>query len=51
MVGDAGFSGWKNGMEQSFLVFDRIDVPVGPEEVLKQSGYPRADSAGVGSII
>ncbi len=48
MVGDTGFSGWKNGMEQSFFVFDRIDVTVGPEEVLKQLGYPRADSAGAG---
>ncbi len=48
MVGDAGFSGWKNGMEQSFFVFDRIDVTVGVEEVLKQSGYPRADRAGAG---
>ena len=48
MVGDAGLSGWKNGMEQSFFVFNRIDVTVGPEEVLKQSGYPRADRAGAG---
>ncbi|MCD6395020.1 MAG: hypothetical protein J7M40_16140, partial [Planctomycetes bacterium] len=35
-------------MEQSFFVFNRVDVTVGPEEVLKQSGYPRADSAGAG---
>ncbi len=35
-------------MEQSFFVFDRIDITVGPEEVLKQLGYPRSDSAGAG---
>ncbi len=45
MVGFVDFSGWKNGMEQSFFVFDRIDVTIGPEEVLKQLGYPCADSA------
>ncbi len=48
MVGCVDLSGRKNGMEQSFFVFNRIDVTVGPEEVLKQSGYPRADSAGAG---
>ena len=45
MVGFVDFSGWKNGMEQSFFVFDRIDVTIGPEAVLKQLGYPCADSA------
>lgn len=48
MVSYADLSGRKNGMEQSFFVFNRIDVTVGPEEVLKQSGYPRADRAGAG---
>jgi len=48
MVGDTGFSGWTNGMEQSFFVFNLIDAPVDVEEVLKQSGYPCADRAGAG---
>lgn len=32
-------------MEPDFLLFDRIDVSIGLEEVLRQLGYPCADSA------
>jgi hypothetical protein len=32
-------------MERSFFLFDRIDVTIGLDEVLKQLGYPCADSA------
>lgn len=39
------FGIWKNGMEPRFLLFDQIDITIGLEEVLRQLGYPCADSA------